>query len=869
MLFTQLNQLEKVLTWVMGSRVWPLLRPAVSGLLLARRVVRRTTAEPVPVLQAGLKPEVLLHVSVASAEPIRRPKELEHQLWAGYSRYALPELERITCSRAASVLFRSEACWVLARWHTAHDEYEKGLYYALLMRSVRPAEAWNKGQVILEADCLNHLGREQEARSVLELVAGVEGWQPDYCLAYANTYGYAAPDADERLEWINRALTEYGFASVERLDPGRPIAIDNLAAPSARPGNRGEGPKVSVLMPAYNSATTIEKALRGLLQQTWQNLEIIPVDDCSTDDTWQVLQRFAALDSRIRPIKHQINTGAYGARLTALQSASGEFITVHDADDWSHPQKIEAQVEAMLANAELVATMSSWCRVSRNLYVTRVGVIPSANLQRQNESSLMFRRSLVDEIGAWDKVRAAADTEFIWRLQVAYGKQAVSVVHPEVPLSFSLSQEDSLTQTGPTHVKTIFYGTRRVYRETQRWWHMHASKAELAIMPGENKRCFPAPPNLLSKRPEPRDYDLLVVADFTMRVGVGQYVQSIVEAAIAEGLRVALFHWRRYEKPAMRPIRERYQALAAEGKIDIIAAEDKLVTQTAIVADAMVARHLLDAVPGWQAARVLIATGHTEGSGFPDAVEYDPEIVSKHVATAFGIAAPEWLPISSRDKALMEADETFVAVADFILPGLVPDHLFEAKAPQREARQPVVGRFSLSMGGSTWPDMPEELRQAYCADKPCKVRLVGLPKELDHAVGRLPANWEVDPRLMDREAAGIGTEHPELDFFLYYPGEEGLEAAGLALYEAMAVGQVVIASPEFSPLLEEAAVYADAAVVWPTVDKLWNDATSYQRQQELARNWVKCRCRSQLMRELVCNGETTTFGVSSTTVEPK
>lgn len=813
-----------------------MLRPGLAGALRLRNLLRGRGAVSVPVLSGAMRPEVLLFLPAGEVRKGKRPRELERQLWAGYSRYALPELRNVAAGRDVAPQWRAEACWVLARWHSAHGDYERALDYAVLMRSVRPAEAWFKGQILLEVDCLNRLGREVEAREILDQVLGTIDWHPDYGLAYANTYAISDPDADDRLVWMNRGLESAGFAPIQRLTLDAPLTIDNLSAPSAAPGSRVDGPLVSVLMPAYNSAATIDKALRGLLEQTWGNLEIIPVDDCSTDETWEVLQAFARQDSRIRPLRHETNTGAYGARLTALEQARGEFITVHDADDWSHPQKLEVQVGALLAEPELVATMTSWCRVSRNLYVNRVGVIPSGNLQRQNESSLMFRRSLVDTLGAWDKVRAAADTEYIWRIQAAHGKGAVRVVHPEVPLSFSLSQEDSLTRSGPTHVKTIFYGTRRVYREAQRWWHQQAADGQLELRPGQRRR-FPAPPNLLSKRPGPRHYDLLLVGDFSLRIGAGAYAQSLVEAAVAQGLRVGIFHWRRYEKPAMRPVRDLYQALAAAGGLDIIAAEDALTAQTALVADVMAVRHLLDWVPEWQVDRVLIATGHTGGSGFPDLVDYAPAVVAEHVESAFGRAA-WWVAVSEPDRDCLRADPAYVNVADFVVPAPVPRQVFQETLPEAAQRTVRLGRFALGEGGS-WPEEGEAFRKAYCADQPCQVSLLGLGRSYRSMFAPLPGNWSVDSAVVSDQVQAFSHTVSGLDLFLHYPGETRLDAGGRSVYEAMARGLPVIAPPSLEVFFGDGARYAEPEQAWEAARSLWANPDDYQAQAEAARRTAR------------------------------
>ncbi|MDN3522082.1 glycosyltransferase family 2 protein [Halomonas ramblicola] len=654
-----------------------------------RRILRPALNRAVKFVPVSIQDALGLNLEMAPFSPLA----LEKKLWSGYSTHALQDLHSIVSARRMMAGVRADAAWALARWHASRAEYALGLQYALLMRALERNRAWDKGQVLLEVDCLNRLGRADEARRSLSHAIQRQGELSDYCLAYSNVLCAAGADDAERLDWINRILSRNGFVEVALLNEQAPLAIDNLRGQGDIPGR--DGPRVSVLMPAYNSAGTIEKSIRGLLAQSWRNIEILPVDDCSTDDTWAVLQAFAERDPRVVPIRHEVNTGAYGARLTALTHATGDFITVHDADDWSHPQKVETQVQALLTDDSLVACMSSWCRVSRNLYVNRVGAIPGPNLQRQNESSLMFRRSLVESLGAWDRVRAAADTEFIWRIQAAHGHKAVKVVHEDVPLSFSLSQEDSLTQTGPTHVKTIFYGTRRVYREAQKWWHRHAAaEGELRILPTDSDRRFAAPPHLLRKNPEPGEYDFLFVGDLALTKGVGELQQALIGALAESGeYRIGLFHWPRYEKSVHRPVASYYQELAAVGKVDVIAAEDALKAQHVIVADVIATEHLLDRLPTWEVQKVWACAGHCDGSDFPNG-RIEKEMVEANLKSAFGMNAV-WLPVSREDADRMHNDDSYEMVSTVFIPW----HMGESdSAIRHEIRQALDGLALESVG---------------------------------------------------------------------------------------------------------------------------------------------------------------------------
>lgn len=103
-------------------------------------------------------------------------------------------------------------------------------------------------------------------------------------------------------------------------------------------------PLVSIIVPAYNYASFVAEAIHSALQQTYSNIEVIVVDDGSTDDTASVVCALAEKDTRVLYI-HQKNQGLSAARNTGLQHAKGEFIVFLDADDYLHLQKIQAHLE--------------------------------------------------------------------------------------------------------------------------------------------------------------------------------------------------------------------------------------------------------------------------------------------------------------------------------------------------------------------------------------------------------------------------------------------------------------------------------------------------------------------------------------------
>lgn len=107
-------------------------------------------------------------------------------------------------------------------------------------------------------------------------------------------------------------------------------------------------PLVSIILPTYNRAHILERTIKNMLEQTWRDWELIIVDDCSRDNTEEVVKCFD--DLRIRFIKHENNKGEAAARNTGLAHARGALIANQDSDDLWLPQKLKEEV-ALLSQA--------------------------------------------------------------------------------------------------------------------------------------------------------------------------------------------------------------------------------------------------------------------------------------------------------------------------------------------------------------------------------------------------------------------------------------------------------------------------------------------------------------------------------------
>src|SRR6201996_9541224 len=119
------------------------------------------------------------------------------------------------------------------------------------------------------------------------------------------------------------------------------------------------GPLVSVILPVYNGADYVGATIQSVLTQTYQNLEIIAVDDGSSDQTLEVLSQYAAGESRLRVVS-QANAGVARARNRGIAEAKGDFIAPLDADDLWAPEKIARQLDQLQLSGERTGLVYSW-----------------------------------------------------------------------------------------------------------------------------------------------------------------------------------------------------------------------------------------------------------------------------------------------------------------------------------------------------------------------------------------------------------------------------------------------------------------------------------------------------------------------------
>jgi cellulose synthase/poly-beta-1,6-N-acetylglucosamine synthase-like glycosyltransferase len=193
---------------------------------------------------------------------------------------------------------------------------------------------------------------------------------------------------------------------------------------------------VSVVIPAYNAETTIDDTLISVRSQTHRELEIIVVDDGSTDDTTGVVKAHAALDSRLTLIRQE-NLGVAAARNIGWQSARSRFIAFVDADDLWAPTKIERQLEILLSGDPRIGFVYTWWAMidrSNRIRCKVPGRDIDGDVLEQtllgnfvgHASSPLIRRQALEDVGGFDSgLRAAGmqgceDTLLYYRIAKRY-----------------------------------------------------------------------------------------------------------------------------------------------------------------------------------------------------------------------------------------------------------------------------------------------------------------------------------------------------------------------------------------------------------------------------------------------------------------
>lgn len=440
----------------------------------------------------------------------RKVKQIKDHLYTlGFSQTALTQLKDLYETEKDNYMKRLIA-WELTLWY-ANKYTEEDAKQALLFLDGAKCGEKDRHQLrritIIEAECLERVNDREQAQQILQARLKVEEhW--DLYLALANL----EQSVERRLHWINKVYEYYDLNPITFSTFENPTYDDLTMKETDK--RKAKDEKVTVILPAYNAEEGIQIAVESILAQTWENLELIIVDDCSTDHTLQVIKRYEEHDERVKVFSTPANSGPYIARNIALQHATGTFITVNDADDWSHEKKIEIQVNHLLEHPEIIANTSAHARLTEDLRLYRRGT-PGRYIF-PNMSSIMFRRKpVMEKLGYWDSVRFAADGEFKRRLTKVFGKESF-IDLSSGPLSLPRQSISSLTSSSAFGYNGFFMGVRKEYVESLEYFH--EKHDDLYYTYPISERLFPVPEPMWPQREEKqagkRYFDIVIASDF-------------------------------------------------------------------------------------------------------------------------------------------------------------------------------------------------------------------------------------------------------------------------------------------------------------------------------------------------------------------
>ena len=182
-----------------------------------------------------------------------------------------------------------------------------------------------------------------------------------------------------------------------------------------------EKPLVSVIMPTFNRARLLERAIQSVLNQTYDRFEIIVVDDASRDNTSDVVKSIR--DERVRYIRHEMNRGGSAARNTGIAAARGKYIAFLDDDDEWEPEKTEAQLLA-LRKYDVVLCTSNEHRRGLERYETRESIdlddLRKGRFTAGGTAVLMARKNVFENIMFDETLPRCQDWDIFIRIAKKY-----------------------------------------------------------------------------------------------------------------------------------------------------------------------------------------------------------------------------------------------------------------------------------------------------------------------------------------------------------------------------------------------------------------------------------------------------------------
>ncbi|WP_100448729.1 glycosyltransferase [Glycomyces xiaoerkulensis] len=644
------------------------------------------------------------------------------------------------------------------------------------------------------------------------------------------------PDETGERDW-NRWLDRLGRwmppAEWSLTADSETIPFDRLRATAPA---RTADQRVTVAVTCFRPDRSLITALRSLISQSWERLEILLLDDGSGREYRELLDEAAELDDRVRLVCLESNVGTYAARNVALDMASGSLLTFQDADDWSHPDRIAMQVEALNSVPGAVATVADGIKMRADLTIDRIGR-PVTGISMP--STMVRSAEVISRVGYFHNLRKSADGEYLARLEAVFGEDAI-VYDPRL-LQMLRQGDDSLSRSdfgagGAVHP------AREAYRSAYALWHeqVQAGAADPFIDADDP---VPVPTDIhlhhnLPLQPDRAEYDYVFATDWRPYGAPAKSTLEEISALLPTGASIGVLQMDsyRYASAPVRPLCGPVQDLINRGLVGRVLSNNPTHARTLFVRYPPVLQFDLAAPPQLSADRVYVIANQAPRERDGSDVRYTSAICSANAEAWFGVP-PVWVPQGVETRRALEDEGELHQdqISDVTLPSVIEPERWAMPRNRFRSDIPVIGRHSRDYY-TKWPDSPESLLCAYPDAPSLDVRVMGgaeVPRRLLN--GRLPLNWTA----YDYNEVSVKSFLYQLDFWVYFHHPVLVESFGRATLEAMATGCVVILPHHFSATFGDGAVYCRIDQVQQTIEGMWKDFDAFREQSERGMRYVR------------------------------
>lgn len=698
-----------------------------------------------------------------------------------------------------------------------------------MVHRIHGVSSLDKRARLIYVEALQSLGRHDEASELMEEFAFHDEMPHQETLIKCNRIASESTDVvTTNPAWIDLLNSMYAKAGFLTLSVRPNSSVDALQNFYCQDVPEIRGVTVSVLMPTRNGSDRIGVAVESVLTQSWRNIELIIIDDASDEEHWKrIVEDYGNID-RVKLFRLEHPSGAYVARNYGLEHCTGEFVTVHDDDDWSHPQKIEIQVKEMLDNPDFVGCMSFQSRIGSDGQFLRINDNPEFN--QRNYSSLLVRTKEVRQLGGWANLSRGADAEFHDRIKAITGRTVSGVDGP--PMSFTKARQGSLTDGEISKGALDF--SRQALGASYPEWHSRLRKDSNLIY-HSSKYPYPVPESMIPGHDlYATEYDVVYATDFRFKGGNSSLVAQEIAAASQLGLRVAVAQ---FDSPVLRsrpPMNAKVFDTLMEHNVPLVSFADNICVSLLVLRHPTILQYAENIRSQMKVSRsVIVANNAPMGADGSDAV-YDMETCVSNCRQSFGVE-PEVVPESAQIRELLNIFFPGVQLSNENWPGFICDTEYHFERSTAFARMPVVGRHSRDHH-LKWPAKIDDVVYAYIQPDLFRTKILGGADSLVERLGDLQ-NHGV-------EVLPFGSVPPSeflksVDFWIYFHHTDLTESFGMSIIEAMASGAVCILPAYMEPMFGQGAVYCEPESVRGVVNDLWSDKDRYFEQSQRGVNLVR------------------------------